>query len=88
MSSSIFSRQFCGSHSYGHDDLLEYIDQLPPSLKNNTNHNTLNKPQEQFIDKIENNSNENYQNIPLSDNLNRTQIFMNIQSFQAAVMQY
>lgn len=54
MQDSIFSRQFCGQHSYGLDDLSEHISQLPPSLASDTNHTSVNKPQAHFSDKIDN----------------------------------
>jgi hypothetical protein len=51
---SFFSRQFCGQHSYGHQDYLDHVEQLPEELSQNSYH-VLNKPQESFVDKIDNN---------------------------------
>ena len=51
---SIFSRQFCGQHSYGLEELAQHIQQLPPCFQNDTHHTSYNKPQAQFMDKIEN----------------------------------
>lgn len=51
MQQSIFSKQFCGQASYGHQDYLDYLEQMPPNLKCNSNL-TLEKPQGQFEDRI------------------------------------
>ena len=53
-SDSIFSRQFCGQHSYGLEDLAQHVQQLPPCFAKDTHHTSLNKPQAQFMDKIDN----------------------------------
>ena len=47
----IFSKQFCGQQSYGHQDYLDYLEQMPPHLKRNSNL-TLAKPQIEFKDII------------------------------------
>ena len=50
---NLFSKQFYGQNSYGHEDLMDHLEQLPESLRNNSNH-TLQKPQQFFTDKIDN----------------------------------
>ena len=50
---NLFTKQFVGQCSYGHQDMMDHMDQLPIELKNNTNH-ILQKPQELFSDKIDN----------------------------------
>ena len=63
-SESLFSRQFCGQHSYGLDDLTSHIQQLPPRFARDTHHCSLDKPQGQFADKIDNSlDNEHAKNI-------------------------
>jgi hypothetical protein len=50
---SIFTKQFCGSHSFGPQEHLDHLDSMPAQLLKNTNM-TLAKPQESFNDKIRN----------------------------------
>jgi hypothetical protein len=44
-SDSIFSKQIRGAQSYGYQDYLDHIEQLPTALMKNSNY-TLPRPQE------------------------------------------